>query len=153
MAVPQVRSAVVTSTNVWGDVVAQIGGDQVAVTSLISDPAADPHSFEPNAQAQLALSKAALVVENGGGYDDFVQTMLQSARSAPALINAVEVSGKTTSSTRSAGDGALNEHVWYDLPTADKVAARDRRRTDHHRAGRGGVFQANLRPSPTRSPG
>ena len=47
------------------------------MTSLISDPAADPHSFEPNAQAQLALSKAALVVENGGGYDDFMQTMLQ----------------------------------------------------------------------------
>src|SRR6478735_5904251 len=64
---------VVTSTNVWGDVVTAIGGDQVAVTSLITDPAVDPHSFEPNAQAQLALSKAAMVIENGGGYDDFLQ--------------------------------------------------------------------------------
>ena len=39
--------AVVTSTNVWGDVVAQVGGDSVAVTPIIVDPASDPHSFEP----------------------------------------------------------------------------------------------------------
>ena len=38
--------AVVTSTNVWGDVVAQVGGDSVAVTPIIVDPAADPHSFD-----------------------------------------------------------------------------------------------------------
>src|SRR6478672_9491368 len=110
---------VVTSTKVWSDVVAQIGGEQVVVTALISDPAADPHSFEPNAQAQLSLSKAALVVENGGGYDDFMQTMLESSNSAAPVINAVDVSGKAADDT-----GELNEHVWYDLPTAVKVATR-----------------------------
>ena len=60
---------VVTSTNVYGDLVEQIGGDRVSVTSLIDDPAQDPHSFEASARDQLAISKAELVIENGGGYD------------------------------------------------------------------------------------
>ena len=50
---------------------------------MISDPSADPHAFQSNAQDQLALSKAALVVENGGGYDDFMQTMLARPRHPP----------------------------------------------------------------------
>src|SRR6476659_6410749 len=84
---------VVTSTNVWSDVVAQIGGEQVVVTALISDPAADPHSFEPNAQAQLALSKAALVVENGGGYDDYMLTLTDAAGVSGPVITAVDLFG------------------------------------------------------------
>lgn len=106
--------SVVASTNVWGDIVKQIGGEHVDVMSVVSDPSADPHSFEANAQTQLALSKAGLVVENGGGYDDFMDTMLASAKSSAPVINAVQVSGRTD-------DAELNEHVWYDLPTVDKV--------------------------------
>ncbi|HEY0189293.1 MAG TPA: zinc ABC transporter substrate-binding protein [Cellulomonas sp.] len=113
--------SVVTSTNVYGDIVEQVGGDLVDVTSIISDPSADPHSYEANAQTQLALSEAALVIENGGGYDDFVDTMLSSLDDQPELINVVDLSGKT------AEDGEeLNEHVWYDFPTvvtlADEIA-------------------------------
>jgi zinc/manganese transport system substrate-binding protein len=107
---------VVASTNVWGDVVEQVGGDHVQVTSVISDPNADPHAYQANAQNQLVLSKAALVVENGGGYDDFMQTMLASGSSGAPVINAVAASGLT------AADGELNEHVWYDLPGTTKVA-------------------------------
>ncbi|MCG2798093.1 MAG: zinc ABC transporter substrate-binding protein [Cellulomonas sp.] len=108
---------VVASTNVWGDVAEQVGGDLVEVTSLMTDPSADPHSFEANAQAQLALSKAGLVVENGGGYDDFMDTMLSSVSNDPVVVNAVDVSGKT------AADGEeLNEHVWYDFDTVSAVA-------------------------------
>src|SRR6478752_6758802 len=109
----QVR--VLASTNVWGDVAAQIGGEHVAVTSIISDPSADPHSFQSSARNQLALSKAALIIENGGGYDDFMQTMLASAASSAPVINAVNVSGLAPT------DGELNEHVWYDFPTVTKV--------------------------------
>jgi zinc/manganese transport system substrate-binding protein len=81
---------VVTSTNVWGDIVREIGRDDVEVTAVISDPAADPHSFEPNAQAQLAISKAELLVENGGGYDDWMTAMVQASGSTAPLINVVE---------------------------------------------------------------
>lgn len=109
--------SVVASTNVWGDVVAQIAGGDVQVSSIISDPSADPHSFEANAQNQLALSKASLVVVNGGGYDDWANEMLSAADSKAPVINAVDVSGYSAS-----GGEELNEHVWYDFPTVGKVA-------------------------------
>jgi len=108
------KISVVTSTNVWGDVVAQVGGDLVDVTSIVSDPSADPHSYEGSARVQLALSKADLVVVNGGGYDDYATTMLDGLSSAPPVVEAVAVSGRT--------DDDLNEHVWYDLPTVAAVA-------------------------------
>jgi zinc/manganese transport system substrate-binding protein len=110
--------SVVASTNVYGDIVKQIAGDKVEVTSIISDPAQDPHSYEADAITQLALSKADLVIENGGGYDDFVDTMLKTASNGSAqVINAVDLSGK-----QAPAGGELNEHVWYDFPTVARVA-------------------------------
>ncbi|MEU2270691.1 zinc ABC transporter substrate-binding protein [Streptomyces olindensis] len=114
------RVAVVASTNVYGDIVRDIGGDRVDVTSIISDPDQDPHSYEADTQNQLALSKAKVVVENGGGYDDFVDRMRKSGHNDSAeVINAVRVSGRTAPK-----GGELNEHVWYDFPTVAKVADR-----------------------------
>lgn len=113
------KVAVVASTNVYGDIVEQIGGAKVDVTSIISDPDQDPHSYEANTQNQLALSKAKLVVENGGGYDDFVDRMLKSSGASAEVVNAVKVSGKTAPK-----GGELNEHVWYDFPTVAKIADR-----------------------------
>ncbi|MGI5413221.1 metal ABC transporter solute-binding protein, Zn/Mn family [Streptomyces chartreusis] len=110
---------VVASTNVYGDLARRIGGAKVQVTSIISDPDQDPHSYEASTRNQLALSKAEVVIENGGGYDDFVDRMLKSAGSSPDVINAVEVSGKTAPK-----GGELNEHVWYDFPTVAELAER-----------------------------
>ncbi len=107
---------VVASTDVWGSIVSAIGGSHVNVSSIISDPSADPHSYEANARNQLAISRAAFIIENGGGYDDFVDRMVSSAGSKATVINAVDVSGYTGAD--------LNEHVWYDFPTVDKVAAK-----------------------------
>jgi zinc/manganese transport system substrate-binding protein len=114
---PASRIAVVASTNVYGDIVGRIGADKVDVTSIISDPDQDPHSYEANTQNQLTLSKAKVVIENGGGYDDFIDRMLKSGNSSAEVINAVEVSGKTAPK-----GGELNEHVWYDFPTVAKLA-------------------------------
>ncbi|CAG7844998.1 hypothetical protein USB125703_01253 [Pseudoclavibacter triregionum] len=77
------------------------------MTSIIDDPNKDPHEYEASAQNQLALSNAQVVIENGGGYDDFVDTMLDSAGNDSAtVLDAVDISGKT------AEDGEeLNEHV------------------------------------------
>ncbi|MGQ7351749.1 metal ABC transporter solute-binding protein, Zn/Mn family [Quadrisphaera oryzae] len=108
---------VVASTDVWGDVAKSVGGDAVQVTSFISDPSQDPHSYEASARNQLAVKSAAVIVENGGGYDDFMEKLVSAAGSTAPVVNAVDVSGKATS----AGD-ELNEHVWYDLPTTAKVA-------------------------------
>jgi zinc/manganese transport system substrate-binding protein len=109
--------SVVASTNVYGDVVKQIAGDKVAVTSIISDPDADPHSYEANSRTQLELSRADVVIENGGGYDDFVDTMLKAAKNSNAkVLNVVDISGKSAPA-----GGELNEHVWYDFPTVEKL--------------------------------
>lgn len=112
------RVRIVASTDVWGDIARDIAGDDAEITSIITNPDADPHSYEANAQNQLALSKADLVIENGGGYDDFVGTMLKATNNPKAaVINAVDLSGFAATQ----GD-ELNEHVWYDFPTVAKVA-------------------------------
>jgi len=109
--------SVVTSTNVYGQIASVIGADRVDVTSIISDPSADPHSYEANTRTQLELSEADVVIENGGGYDDFVNTMLSGENSHAVVLNAVELGGH-------AKDVDLNEHVWYDFPSMGKLVTR-----------------------------
>lgn len=112
--------SVVAPTNVWGDVASQVGGNHVHVRSIISDPDQDPHSYEANTKNQAALAKAKVVIQNGGGYDDFIPKMLSSANNSGAtVVNAVTVSGKKAPK----GD-ELNEHVWYDVSTVAQVADR-----------------------------
>jgi zinc/manganese transport system substrate-binding protein len=114
------RVQVVASTNVYGDIVKQIAGERVDVTSIISDPDQDPHSYEANTQTQLSLSKAQIVIENGGGYDDFMDKMLKSAGNTSAkVLNAVDISGH-----KAPAGGALNEHVWYDFPSMEKLVTQ-----------------------------
>lgn len=131
--------AVVASTNVWGDIAATIGGDDVTVTSLIDDPAADPHSYEASARTQLAVRDADLVVENGGGYDPFMDDLLPASDRGPRVIDAVDVSG------RKAEGGQLNEHVWYDLPTVERVADRIVAALGDIDPANAGTFEANGR--------
>ncbi|CAD5142234.1 Metal ABC transporter substrate-binding protein [Microbacterium sp. Nx66] len=82
---------VVASTNVYGDIAAQVGGDRVDVTSIIDSVTQDPHSYEASARDRLTLQKADLVVENGGGYDAFIDSLLQDAQD-PHVVTAVEFS-------------------------------------------------------------
>lgn len=119
-AAPSQVVPVVASTNVYGDIVKQIGADRVDVVSIISDPTQDPHSYEASTRNQLELSKAKVVVQNGAGYDAFVGRMLRTAGNSSAeVIEAVEVSGKSPDAA-----GEFNEHVWYDFPTMGRLADR-----------------------------
>ncbi|MCU1405275.1 MAG: transporter substrate-binding protein [Glaciihabitans sp.] len=132
--------AIVASTNVYGDIASQIGGDLVSVTSLITSAAQDPHSYEASAQDQLALSKAGLVIENGGGYDPFIDSLLSaSTNSSVPVVNAAEASGLLEGDDH--GDDAegadeaehteddghdhiegFNEHVWYSFHGVEHIA-------------------------------
>ncbi|WP_144762825.1 metal ABC transporter solute-binding protein, Zn/Mn family [Curtobacterium sp. 9128] len=113
---------VVASTNVYGGIVAAIGGSDVDVTSILSNPSQDPHSFEASPRTQLAVSKADLLIENGGGYDDYMDTLRKSTDSDAKLINVVKLSG-----LQKPGEDEFNEHVFYSYPTmvtfVDEVAA------------------------------
>jgi zinc/manganese transport system substrate-binding protein len=135
--------SIVASTDVWGDVASVVAGDGVTVTSIIDSPDKDPHEYEATSRDQLAVSRASLIVENGGGYDPFIDTLREASNSSAPVVSAVEVSGLATeddhadeatpgaAETPAAGDHAeddhghiegFNEHVFYDLHTAAKVA-------------------------------
>ncbi|HJQ45326.1 MAG TPA: zinc ABC transporter substrate-binding protein [Amycolatopsis sp.] len=102
---------VLASTDVWGSVLAAVGGDAVHVTSIIHDPAADPHSYESTPQDAIAAQNAQLTLQNGGGYDDFFGALANQAPNAKKLV-AWDI-GAT---------GDDNEHVWYSFATVRKVA-------------------------------
>jgi zinc/manganese transport system substrate-binding protein len=104
----------VAGENFYGDLVSRVGGDLVSVTSILSDPNVDPHTYESSTQNAQAVADATLVVENGLGYDSFVdQLIAASPRSDRKVIDVQTLLGLP--------DG-VNPHVWYDPSTMPKVA-------------------------------
>lgn len=105
--------SIVASTNVWGSIATAVAGQDVEVTSIISDPAADPHSFETSASDTAKISDADLVVFNGGHYDEFIEKAIsgKDKRTVEAFEERPDKSDE-------------NEHVWYDVSTVAAVADR-----------------------------
>jgi len=130
---------VVASTSVYGDLVATVGGDRVSVTSLIDGPNQDPHSFEASARDQLAVSRAELILLNGGGYDPFMDGLVSASGTDAVVLDAFELSGL-----------GPNEHVWYDLTAmsaltgtiADALADLDPEGADAYAANAATLQQA-----------
>lgn len=108
--------AVAASTNVYGDIVSQIGGPDVSVTSILSNPNADPHLFSPAATNGLAVAKARLVVQNGVGYDAFMSRLEAAAPSSSRLV-------VTIADALGVRGADANPHLWYDVPRLGKIAA------------------------------
>ncbi|MFD9552419.1 metal ABC transporter solute-binding protein, Zn/Mn family [Nocardia salmonicida] len=104
---------IVASTNVWGSVATAVAGPDAQVTSIISDPAADPHSFETSATDTAKISDADLVVFNGGHYDEFIEKAISGKDKR--TVEAFE---------QRPNKGDDNEHVWYDVSTVAAVADR-----------------------------
>jgi zinc/manganese transport system substrate-binding protein len=107
---------VVASTNVYGDIVRQIGGTHVSVTSVLSDPNADPHLFEPGTANGLAVARARVVIQNGLDYDSFMSRL---ERSAPSDNRTVV----TISDVLGIHDQDANPHLWYDVMALPRIAA------------------------------
>ena len=159
--------SIVASTNVYGSIAEAIGGDLVTVTSIITSAAQDPHSYEASAQDQLALSKADLVIENGGGYDPFIDTLLEASSTEVPVVNASEASGllegdahehdddASTSSTDSAAEEeedheghdhieGFNEHVWYSFHGVEHVAEEIAHQLSELDADNAATYEANF---------
>lgn len=114
------RIRIVASTDVYASVARAVAGSAAEVTAFLDNPAQDPHSYVATPRNQLAISRADVVIENGGGFDDFVdQLRAASGRSGATLLTALALTPRPVS----VGD-QLNEHVWYDLPTVARLAAR-----------------------------
>jgi zinc/manganese transport system substrate-binding protein len=67
---------VVAAENFWGSIAAQLGGEKVAVTSIITNPDTDPHSYEPTAADAIAVSRSQIAIVNGTGYDNWASKLL-----------------------------------------------------------------------------
>ncbi|MFB2598940.1 metal ABC transporter solute-binding protein, Zn/Mn family [Herbiconiux sp. P17] len=131
---------IVASTNVYGSLAEAVGGDFASVTSIIDSPDKDPHEYQADGQNQLSLSKAQIVIENGGGYDDFVDTMLSAADNSEAtVLNVADLSGYD----QEPASGEFNEHLWYDFPTMQKLVDSLVTELSALDADDASVFQAN----------
>src|SRR5689334_18571977 len=62
---------VVAGQNFWGSIAAQLGGSHVSVTSVVTNPNADPHDYESSSLDARAFATADYVILNGAGYDDW----------------------------------------------------------------------------------
>jgi len=111
-SVPAVQ--VLGTENFYADLLAQIGGSRVTVSSLLNDPNADPHEFEASPQVAKMVADARLVIVNDIGYDDFMQKLLSASTNPDRIvINVKDVLGVKDD---------VNAHVWYDPNTMPKVA-------------------------------
>ena len=105
---------VVAAENFWGSIAAQVGGNRVQVTSIITNPATDPHDYEPNAQDARTIAGAQMVIVNGVGYDPW----------APKLVAGNPVGGRvvlTVGNLVGVKPGG-NPHRWYSPANVRQVA-------------------------------
>ena len=105
---------VVAAENVWGSIAAQVGGERVRVTSVITNPSTDPHDYEPTAQDARAFASAQYAIVNGAGYDAWAQQLLDAnPNNARRELDVGKLAG------RKAGD---NPHMWYSPTIIHQVA-------------------------------
>lgn len=128
---------VVAAENFYGDVVKQIGGAHVAVTSIMSNPDQDPHLFEASPKTARALQHARIVVYNGADYDPWMAKLLGASQSSAQRVTivAADLVGKK------AGD---NPHLWYDPQTMPAVARALASALDAADPANKSVYDANL---------
>jgi zinc/manganese transport system substrate-binding protein len=110
------RLTVVVGENFWGSIVGQLAGNRASVTSVITNPATDPHDYEPRASDARRVAGARYVVLNGIGYDPWLRRLLDADPESSRRVLDV---GRLLH--LQAGD---NPHQWYDPASVDKVAAQ-----------------------------
>lgn len=105
---------VVAAENFYGDIVKQLGGSRVSVTSMLSNPNVDPHEYESSIQNATAVAAADLVIENSGGYDGWMDKLIAgSPRSSRVVLKAFDIAPVKLSD---------NVHVWYSVDDAQSIA-------------------------------
>ncbi len=116
---------IVAAENFWGSLMQQLGGTHVNVTSIVTDPNADPHEYESNAADARDIANAKIVIVNGVGYDDWALKLI-SANNNPnqTVLNVADLLNVPNGS---------NPHLWYNptyVNTTVKQMYLDLVRTD-----------------------
>src|SRR5947209_5166036 len=120
---------VTAAENFWGSIAAQLGGEKVAVSSIVVDPNADPHSYEPTASDGVAIARAQMAIVNGIGYDKWASRLLAANPSSARVVLDV---GRVLA----LGEGG-NPHQWYSPSSVQRVIdaiVADYKRLDPHDA-------------------
>lgn len=107
------RMQVVTSVDFYAEVAKAVVGSHGSVTSVINDPAVDPHDFDPTVATGKLVAQADLVLANGAGYDAWMNK-LTAAEPGVSTLSAAKIVGV---------HNGQNEHIWY-TPTAMPQIAR-----------------------------
>jgi zinc/manganese transport system substrate-binding protein len=113
--------AAVGAENEYANVIGQIGGKYVHVTAIESNPNSDPHSFEASPSVAEEVSTAQLVVQNGLGYDTYMNKIESAAASSARKVVDVQT-------LLGLPDSTPNPHLWYDpatMPAVAKAVATD----------------------------
>jgi zinc/manganese transport system substrate-binding protein len=109
------RIVAVGAENEYANVISQIGGRYVTASAIMSDPNTDPHTFEASPSVAQTVSKARLVVQNGVGYDDFMNKIESASPSSSRKVIDVQ-------KVRGLPDDTPNPHLWYSPKTMPAVA-------------------------------
>lgn len=106
---------VVAAESVYGDIARQIGGDDVVVVDVISQPSQDPHAFEATPAIAREVARADLVIYNGAGYDAWMTRLLSASKSpSRTVIDVAAIAHKGADA---------NPHLWYDVEVISGLAA------------------------------
>jgi zinc/manganese transport system substrate-binding protein len=99
----------------YASVIGQVGGKYVQASAVMSNPNTDPHAFEASIAVAREVGSAQLVVQNGVGYDAFMDTIESAApNSGRAVIDVQRLLNLP--------DSTPNPHLWYDPATMPRVA-------------------------------
>jgi zinc/manganese transport system substrate-binding protein len=105
----------VGAENEYADVIQQVGGKYVQVSAIMSNPSTDPHTFEASASVGRLVNAARLVVQNGLGYDTFMNTIENAVPDSSRQVIVVQ-------KLLGLPDSTPNPHLWYKPSTMPKVA-------------------------------
>jgi zinc/manganese transport system substrate-binding protein len=112
---PGGRVFAVGAENEYANVIGQVGGKYVQVNAILSNPNTDPHTFEASAAVGRLLNEAQLVVQNGVGYDTFMNTIENATPNSSRKVIVVQ-------NLLGLPDGTPNPHLWYQPSTMPAVA-------------------------------
>ncbi len=128
---------IVAAENFYQNIAAQLAGPGIEVRSILSEPGIDPHEYEPSVRDAEEVATADLVIENGGGYDEWMKKLLSaSPKSGRLVINGWDISPVKLSD---------NEHVWYSVEDMKALAAAVTEALRKLCPSRAARFESNLR--------
>lgn len=133
---PSTAINVVAAENFYGDVVKQLGGSHVAVTSILTNPNVDPHQYESSVQTAIMVSKAQFVIKNGGGYDGWMDRLLSASPDQRRLVlTAYDIAPVKLPD---------NVHIWYSIEDIQSIARAIAGNLKKLDAADAAVFESNL---------